>query len=62
MDVCTSMTLGKTTLMSSRLVVMAANVSIDMLGVSSSMRVPWLLYYCVDNRHNIRPIGEATKS
>lgn len=61
MDVCASMMLGKTALMSTRLVVMAADASIDVLDVSSSGGVLWLLQSLVENHHSSRHIGEAIK-
>jgi len=45
MYVSASMMLGRITFVSTRIVVMEADVSIDMLDVSSSRRVLWLLQY-----------------
>lgn len=61
MVVFSSMVLDKTTLMSTRLVVMASDASIDVLDVSSSGGVLWLLQYSVENHHSSRIIGEAMK-
>jgi len=61
MDVCANMTLGRVTLISTRLVVMEADARIDMLDVSSSREVLWLLQSMVENHHSSRPVGKSIK-
>lgn len=61
MGVCSSMMLGKTTLMPTRLAMIAADANIDVLGVSCPREVPWLLQCSVENHHSSRPIGESIK-
>ena len=46
-------------LMSTRLVVIKTDVSIDVLDVSRFRGVIWLLESLVENKHSSRPIGEA---